>query len=362
MYKNLRALASFYKNNPEYINFYFRSLFGRSQPFYHLIFQITNICNSKCVMCFNWKILNKDVDKELTLEEVEKFTRNLGNLDTVTIGGGEPFLRDDLPEIVDCLKRNNKVKTVAIPTNSLSVNRVLGSVEKMLNNFDGRLKIGLSLDGIGKDHDKIRGIEGNFEKVMEVYHGLAKFKEKYPNLRLRICSVIMNLNVNKITQMIKYVKEEMPAINYHGFDLLKGDYNQEKVGEISSNEFLKIIELWENENKDDRNFQKRVVNPIYQRLLLDILKEKKQLIPCRISNFCPVVDALGNVYPCEDRKKISNLRDFDYDLKKIWQSKQADQTRESIKNKECHCTHSAYQIPNFYLNPKMIWKIIRGKY
>lgn len=359
---NIRPVLSFYKNNPEYLKFFFRYLFGRSQPFYDLIFQITNVCNSRCITCFNWKILNKELDRELTLEEIDRFTKKIGKLDTVTIGGGEPFLRRDLPEIVDLFEKNNNVSVVAIPTNCLPLENILTETERILKKFKGRLKIGLSLDGIGETHDKIRGVKGNFKKFLKTYRGLAKLKEKYPRLRLRICSVILNANVNQIPKMINYVKKNLPMANYHGLELLKGDYNQEKVKAVSPEEFERIIGLIEKENKNERNFYKRVTSPIIQRLFLDILKKKKQLIPCRISSFYPVIDASGNVYPCEQREKIANLRDFDYDLNKIWQSAKAKRARKSIKRKECYCTHSAYQAPNVYLSPKMIFKIIRGKY
>lgn len=360
---NIKEIVSFYKNNPDYLNFFLRSLMGRSKPFYDLIFQVTNICNSRCITCFNWKILNKNIKKELTLEEIDRFTKKIGNLNIVTIGGGEPFLRNDLPEIIDCFDRNNNLSVVAIPTNCVLVDKILSKTEKILKKFRGRVKIGLSIDGIGKDHDKIRGVEGNFEKVLETYHGLAELKKKYPKLRLRLCTTVFNLNVNKIIDLLKYVKENMPAIDFYGgLELLRGDYNQDQVKEIKPDEFIQIIEAMEKDNKNEKNLYKRVISPIYYKLALDTLKRKEQIIPCRISAFYPVIDALGNIYPCENRDKISNLREYDYDLIKIWKSKKAKNIRKSIRKKECYCVHSAYQIPNIYLSPKMILKIIRGKY
>jgi MoaA/NifB/PqqE/SkfB family radical SAM enzyme len=296
------------------------------------------------------------------LEEINKITGKIGKLDTVTIGGGEPFSRRDLPEIIDLFEKNNGVSVVAIPTNCLSTENILADTEEILKRFKGQLKIGLSLDGIGETHDKIRGVEGNFKKFLETYRGLAELKKEYPKLRLRICSVILNANIKQIPEMIKYVKENLPMVNYHGLELLKGDYDRGKVKAVSPIEFQKIVEIIEEENKNERNFYKRVTSPIIQRLFLDILKEKKQLIPCRISSFYPMIDALGNVYPCEQREKIGNLRNFDYDLNKIWQSGKAKRIRESIRRKECYCTHSAYQAPNVYLSPKMVAKIIKGKY
>ena len=114
---NIREVASFYKNNPDFLKLFLRSLFGRSKPFYDLIFQITNICNSRCITCFNWKILNRDIDKELILEEIDRFTKKIGHLNTAGIGGGEPFLRDDLTDICEFFYLQNKIKSLHLPTN-----------------------------------------------------------------------------------------------------------------------------------------------------------------------------------------------------------------------------------------------------
>jgi len=346
-----------------HFKFFLRSLLRRSSPFYSLIFQVTNVCNSRCVTCFNWKILNKNIEKELTLEEINQFTKKIGNLHTVTIGGGEPFLRDDLVEIVDCFNRNNNLSVVAIPTNCLPVDKILIKTEKILKSFKGGVKIGLSLDGIGEEHDEIRGVKGNFKKFLETYEGLSKLKKKYPKLRLRLCTTVFNLNIGKIVDLLKYVKENLPEIDtYGGLELLRGDYNKGRVGEVNLNEFARVAEILGKEARSENNFYKRIIIPIYHKLSLDILKNKKQVVPCRISAFYPVIDALGNVYPCENRKKIGNLRELNYDIVKIWRSDKAKKIRKSIRKKECYCAHSCYQIPNMYLSPKMIFKIMKGEY
>jgi MoaA/NifB/PqqE/SkfB family radical SAM enzyme len=139
--------------------------------------------------------LNKGAEKELTLEEIDQFTKKLGDLHTVTIGGGEPFMRKDLPEIIKCFSKNNNLKVVAIPTNCLLTDNIVQQTEKILQLFKGSLKIGLSLDGIGKEHDEIRGIDGNFDKFLATYQALSELKKRYPNLRIRICTTVFDKNV-----------------------------------------------------------------------------------------------------------------------------------------------------------------------
>jgi MoaA/NifB/PqqE/SkfB family radical SAM enzyme len=347
--------------NKIYLKFFVRSLLKRSTPFFGLIFQVTNKCNSRCVTCFNWKVLNRELDKELSLEEIDKFSKSFGRINNITIGGGEPFLREDLSEIIKCFARNNNPSVIAIPTNCLSGDIIVSRVREILESFKGTLKIGLSLDGIGQDHDRIRGVGGNFDKFLETYRKLSRLKEKYPKLRLRICTTVLNLNIDKIIDLIDYIKNNLPMINSYGLELLRGDYDQSKVSGASIDKISRVFKTIE-ENEDKDNFNEKVINPIYRKILLDILSQKKQVIPCRISAFLPVVDPVGNVYPCENRPKIGNLRDFNYDLVKIWQSKEAKKARKSVREKECYCVHSCYQNPNIYLSLKTIFKIITRKY
>ena len=49
------------------------------RPIY-LIYFVTNKCNSKCNHCFYSKKLNVMKNKDLSLEEIEKFSKQLGKL------------------------------------------------------------------------------------------------------------------------------------------------------------------------------------------------------------------------------------------------------------------------------------------
>jgi len=46
-----------------------------------LIFNVTNRCQSKCITCFAWDYLNKNLDKELKIYEIEK----IADIDLVSI-------------------------------------------------------------------------------------------------------------------------------------------------------------------------------------------------------------------------------------------------------------------------------------
>ena len=83
----------------------------------------------------------------------------------------------------------------------------------------------------------------------------------------------------------------------------------------------------------------------YYNLVKRILTEKTQVIPCYAGWASAQIYADGQVWPCSIRAdNMTNLRDVDYEFKRVWFSPEAKRIRQSIYNKECHCplTNASY--------------------
>ena len=85
-------------------------------------FGVTHRCNLTCKMCGIWRYGN--AKEELSISEVHQVAQRMKKIGVaqVSIGGGEPFARDDLEELVECfLQRglNTRVLTngIGIPMN-----------------------------------------------------------------------------------------------------------------------------------------------------------------------------------------------------------------------------------------------------
>jgi MoaA/NifB/PqqE/SkfB family radical SAM enzyme len=116
---------------------------------------LTFRCNQKCLYCGIWKGQCPELKTSEILEMIGQF-RELGTR-WISFTGGEPFLRDDLAEILKYTKR--KGMYVRISSNGKLVPQKKG----LLQYIDG---IKLSLDGPVSINDSIRG-EGSFAGVME---------------------------------------------------------------------------------------------------------------------------------------------------------------------------------------------------
>src|SRR4051794_16411390 len=97
---------------------------GETPPF--MIVFINSICNLTCEHCFYWRNLNKRDD--LTFEEFEKLSKELGAFENLNLSGGEPFIRPDFARICSLFVENNGVKEVYVPTSGFFTERTANQV------------------------------------------------------------------------------------------------------------------------------------------------------------------------------------------------------------------------------------------
>ena len=69
-----------------------------------------------CSHCFYHDSLNKKFN-ELSLEEIDTFTKTMDPLLNLVLTGGEPYLKHDLDQIVRIFYHNTKVPIITIPSN-----------------------------------------------------------------------------------------------------------------------------------------------------------------------------------------------------------------------------------------------------
>jgi MoaA/NifB/PqqE/SkfB family radical SAM enzyme len=295
-------------------------------------------CNSRCLTCNIWK---KSTD-EFTLEEWDRTFQSLGTAPYwFTISGGEPFMQD-IVAISQSLYKHCKPGIINIPTNSLLYKTIPEKIESICNNCpDSQIILNLSLDGVGEKHDRIRGVPGNFDKVIANYHALRELKCK--NLAIGIHSVISNFNIDDAAELFDFglalepdsyiteIAEQRVELDTMGMDITPSSEQYAQVidglmARIQKRKFHGISKVTE-------AFRVR-----YYNLVKQVLTEKTQVIPCYAGWASAQIYSDGQVWPCCVRgDNMTNLRDVDYNFKRVWFSPEAKRIRQSIYNKECHC-------------------------
>jgi len=160
-------------------------------------------CNTQCAMCNIWELKSSH---ELSLEQFDKIFSDpvYSRVEYIVLAGGEPTLRNDLPEIIELMhKHMPRLKKILLPSNV--INRV--SIEKQYPRMARycadhkiRLSLGVSLDGIGETHDKIRGVKGAFAKVMENIEFMKRLQKEVP-FNIGIDPTIFSMNIREMQKL-----------------------------------------------------------------------------------------------------------------------------------------------------------------
>jgi len=158
---------------------------------------VTLRCNSRCVICDIWKRKNR---QELSPVIYKKLPQGLKNID---ITGGEPFLRNDLVKIVEVVKKTCPKARILVTTNGSMPLKIAKTSQKMLK-FDKNLAFRVSLDGIGKTHDKIRGVINSYKKTVETIRILKELNVK----DLGIIFTLSKLNQDELPKVLDFCKQE----------------------------------------------------------------------------------------------------------------------------------------------------------
>ncbi|MFH1591803.1 MAG: radical SAM protein [Candidatus Woesearchaeota archaeon] len=335
----------------------------------YIIFYVTSICNSKCKMCFNWKYNNNVTKEELTLEEIDNFSKKLKHLQYVTLGGGEPTLRKDLPEICEIFYKNNNAQVFSIPTNGLLPKQTYDHTLNILNKCPGvNIRISLSIDGIGEDHDNIRGVPGNFEKIKETYKLLDEIRKKYKNFEILANTTFSAYNQDKIKKIVKQLNSDF-VFDMQSVTLVRGNSRELIAKKIDFSKYQELIKFLEEEYLEktisNRKFNQRMLNllPFFTRR--EIIKTSladKRTYTCYAGKNFVVIDSFGNVYACEMLpNKLGNLRKEGYDLKSILEKEETKKLLESIKDKKCNCTWECAIQNSLVFNHRNYHKYIRSK-
>jgi MoaA/NifB/PqqE/SkfB family radical SAM enzyme len=337
-----------------YLDYAKRMLLRRSKLNF-LILYATSKCNLACGTCFFHKNLNKQAD--LSLEEYGKISRSVGPFSILAIGGGEPFLREDLEKICACFIEKSRVDTLFIPTNGVLTEMILFKTENLLQKFPNvSISINPSLDGLEDYHDKNRGVPGTFAKCVETIEKLTELKKKYANLQVIVNSVIHRDNLEDLKKLMEFLKQF--DIDFQAFELMRGDFRDKKMGLPSLDQIIEIHKLilknryWYLARK--KKFVKnKFLFKIEEMAVLGaleysqnfkerVLAGKKWPAACPAGKSILAINPDGGVSACEIHPPLASLRKTNYSLVETLKEKGVADFIKNIKKKKCDCTHICF--------------------
>lgn len=339
-----------------------------------LTYSVTAACQSRCKTCQIGAMFCQDParsEKDLKLEEIEKIFQSMNPVYFFNMSGGEPFMRNDLPEIVDLACRYLKPRVVHTPTNAILSDRIIENTEKIIHivrKYDASVPFTVkpSIDGVGGLHDEIRGVKGNFECLLGTVDGLKKLEEKYDNFHLELGTVISNFNIDHLEEIEDFVhslgvesyRNEVAECRTEFFNLQDEITPSAEIYQRLIKDFAAKVE--ENIGKKKKLARTtEAMRVVYYDIAGKILEEKRQVIPCYAGVSNVHINYDGGVWPCcvlGYEKEMGNLREYNYDFQSLWRSEKAQAVRGYIKEKNCACPLANQAYSNELLHLPSLYK------
>lgn len=338
----------------------------KAGPPVSLIFFVTSRCNLLCKHCFYWEELNKRKN-ELTLDEIRKVARSLPNLLNLSLTGGEPYLRRDLPEIAEAFERHSGVRNIQIPSNGHLVERTVRSVEEMLSRVRrARVATGVSLDGPEEVHNRIRQNDASFQRAVETLAKLKELKPRFPNLSVGVALTVTSANQDRLDEFFEYVTGELQP-DAVTVTLARGNPIDEDLKKVDSEKYFrftrKVID-YRRRNGHSASWRDRLVIAKEEetyRLVRDASLARKRISPCYGGELIGVLSETGEVYLCETLdRSMGNIREFDGDLGRLWKATAAAEARQYQKDLGCQCTYECAMSVNTLFQPRRTLRILKN--
>ena len=350
-------------------------MIGPGTPF-NFTFSVTNECQSRCRTCLIWKSYRDNPEKrnaELTTNEIEKIFHSIGHVYIFNISGGEPFLRPDFVKIISLACRYLTPGVIHVPTNAIALDKVEKKTRealKIIGAMDPSIQFTVkpSLDHIGEKHDDIRGVPGNFKKVINLFTRLKALQSDYSNLHAELGTVISKWNVNDVDEIARFVTK-LGADSYRNeiAEVRSEMFNMENEISPTTLQYEQAIDCFVRQIKANMNkqvFFQKMTNAfrlIYYDLAIRILKEKRQVIPCYAGISNAHLSPYGDVWACCTLgydKSMGNLRDYDYHFDALWNSPQAKEVRAYIRNGNCKCPLANQAYSNILLHGPSLLRVL----
>jgi MoaA/NifB/PqqE/SkfB family radical SAM enzyme len=337
------------------------------KPLFLTVF-VTARCGMSCGHCFYREELEQgDIHSELSLAEFDQMTRKLPRFPKLIITGGEPFLRPDLAEITELFYENaSQARQITIPTSGVHTERVVDLVRRvLLPRPDLILEIQLSIDGVGEDHDRVRG-KGSFDKLMATYAALKPIQDENEGLRIRFNFTFSPVTQGWFEETFRYVTETL-GNPYFDMVLVRrttaDDGFDGKVDIELYREATALMQAQELRRAGTSRFKRILAQRV--QVERDIISEhhadRRVMTGCCAGTLTAIVSETGDLRPCEILDtSFGNLRQNDFDFAKLWNNGVAHAHRRFVKETGCFCTFETTVRTTMSFQPRWVGRMVRG--
>lgn len=281
---------------------------------------VTYRCNAKCTMCNRYKVPSKP-EEEISIETIKK----LPEMYFTNITGGEPFIRDDLKDIVrELLKKSDRI---VISTNGFFTDRIV----ELCKEFP-QVGIRISIEGLEKTNNEIRGLDDGFNRGYTTLKKLIDMGMKDVGFGM----TVQDRNAADLVPLYN-ISDEL-GMEFATASLHNSFYFVESNNIIKDR--LTVAQNFEDlvNRLLDSNSPKKWFRAYFNHGLINYIFSQKRLLPCDMSFDTFFIDPYGDVMPCNGTKEkqvMGNLNRQSWE--ELWNSEQAEKVRSFVRNCDRNC-------------------------
>lgn len=307
---------------------------------------VTYRCNARCNMCNRYKAPSRP-DEEISLETIKK----LPPMYFTNITGGEPFIREDLRDIVAELRK--KSDRIVISTNGFFTDRIIALCKEFPD-----IGIRISIEGLEQTNNEIRGLPDGFNRGYTTLKKLRQMGLKDVGFGM----TVQDRNAADLVPLYDLSNEldmEFATASLHNSFYFVEAKNIIKNRPMVAENFEKLINELLNSNSPKKWFR-----AYFNHGLINYIYGQKRLLPCDMSFDTFFIDPYGDVMPCngtKDKEVMGNLNEQSWD--ELWNSEQAEKVRNVVR----HCDRDCWMIGS--VSPAMhkyiwvpAWWVFRHKF
>ena len=303
---------------------------------------VTYRCNAKCTMCNRYKVPSKP-EEEITLETIKK----LPQMYFTNITGGEPFIRDDLKDIVRELYK--KSERIVISTNGFFTDKIVDLCKEF-----PQIGIRISIEGLEQTNNEIRGLEDGFNKGYTTLKTLVDMGMKDVGFGM----TVQDKNAPDLVALYDISDElgmEFATASLHNSFYFVESNNIIHDRLMVAQNFQDLINRLLQSNSPKKWFR-----AYFNHGLINYIFSQKRLLPCDMSFDTFFIDPYGDVMPCNGTKEkevMGNLNNQDWE--ELWNSKEAEEVRKKVRccDRNCWMIGSVSPAMHKYIWVPFFWVI-----
>ncbi|MFW9826216.1 MAG: radical SAM/SPASM domain-containing protein [Candidatus Thorarchaeota archaeon] len=309
-------------------NFILNNFTNRKTP-YSAQIELTLRCNGNCSFCSIHSLPESILGHDMNTDQIKFLIDEIADLGVLALSftGGEPTLRNDLPEII------YYTGVIHNFMNGIATNGYLLPKLFKENKLEGLDYVLLSLDyPTAELHDKMRGLKV-FDKVIESIK-LAKKN----NIKPIISTVVMKDNIHLLHEICQLTESLGCSIEIYPCEDIIRDYPNKSYHIQNIDDIIPDISIWANLIRSLRkNYRNILTDPISVELVEKggfggYPNYNQKILRCHVAEAYLFISHDGYInYPCKIHP-ISSFNALKYPLSSIYNSYKVKEIMEMYDN------------------------------